>query len=95
METLEQLKEYITELGYEDVPVFDNPSYVTAFIGMSNNGNAVYDFDKMVEYLIETDGMEYEEAVEFIELEHCLIWVNLHQLLFILQMIICYEEVKL
>ena len=34
---------------------------------MNNNGNAVYDFDKMVEYLIETDGMEYEEAVEFIE----------------------------
>jgi len=67
METLEELKEYITDMGYEDTVVFDNPSYVTAFIGLSNECNAVYDYEKMIEYLMETDGMEYDDAMEFIE----------------------------
>lgn len=68
--TVEQLKDLITELGYDDVMVFDNTlgfDYADAFIGMSDEGRAVYSFDKMVEYIIENEGWPYEEAVEWIE----------------------------
>ena len=64
---LQKLKDHIVELGYEDVTVFDSPDYVDAYIGMSDDGRAVYSFDRMVECLITEDGMTYEEAVEFIE----------------------------
>lgn len=54
-------------MGYEDAIVFENPDYDSAIIGMSHDNRVVYSFDKMVECLMEEDGMEYEEAVEFIE----------------------------
>lgn len=66
-EKIEDLKEYITERGYEDTIVFENPSYVTAVAGLTDDGRVVYDFDEMVNFLVETDGMEPEEAIEFIE----------------------------
>lgn len=56
----------ILEMGYEDVIVFDSPSYDTAFIGVTNSNQAVYDYEKMVEYLMSHDNMTYEEAADFI-----------------------------
>ena len=50
--TLEQLKQLITDLGYEDVTVFDDYDYADAFIGMSDDGRAVYSYDKMIEWLM-------------------------------------------
>ena len=55
------------EAGYEGVVIFSNPSYDDALIGVTEDNRAVYDFDKMVEYLVETDGMTNIEAVEWIE----------------------------
>ena len=52
----------ILEMGYDDVVIFDCPSYDTAFIGVTNSNQAVYDYEKMVEYLMINDGMTYEEA---------------------------------
>lgn len=66
-ENLDELKEYVSERGYDESIVFDNPSYVTAAIGLTEGGRVVYDYDKMVDFLIETDGMEYDEAMEFID----------------------------
>lgn len=63
---LNELKELITEYTDEDVIVFDNPSYTTAFIGLSNDNRAVYDYDRMLEYLVEQDDMSYEDAADFI-----------------------------
>ena len=68
--TLEQLKQLITDLGYEDVRVFDDSlgfDYADAFIGMSSDGRAVYSYDKMVEHIILKEGWPYEEAVEWID----------------------------
>ena len=65
--TLEELKEHVAGcLGYEEALVFDNPSFVDAFVGMSSDGRAVYSYDKMIECLIAEDGMDYLEAMEFI-----------------------------
>lgn len=56
----------LVEMGYEDVIVFDSPSYDDALIGVSIDNRAVYDFDKMVECLM-ADGITYDDAVEFID----------------------------
>jgi len=56
----------IIDMGFEDVIVFSEPSYDTAFIGVSQDGRAVYDFDEMVRFLIDTDNMSEEEATDFI-----------------------------
>lgn len=42
----------ILDMGYEDVIIFEDPSYDSAFIGVTNSNQAVYDYEKMVKYLI-------------------------------------------
>lgn len=59
--------ERLAEAGYEDVLIFENPSYDDALVGVTTANQAVYDFDKMVEWLCEHDDLSYDEAVEFIE----------------------------
>lgn len=59
--------ERLADAGYEDVLIFDNPSYDDALIGVTTDDRAVYDFDKMVDWLIGHSDMEEHEAVEFIE----------------------------
>lgn len=53
--------------GYEDVVIFKNPSYDDALIGVTTDDRAVYDFNKMVEWLMKEEGMDEFEAVEYIE----------------------------
>ena len=67
---LQELKDHICELGYEDVTVFDNSlgfDYADAYIGMSHDGRAVYSYDKMIEHIMLKEGWTYEEAVEWID----------------------------
>ena len=58
--------EKLENLGYEDVVIFDNPSYDDALIGVTTNNQAIYDYDKMVEWLVNQEGMDYESAADFI-----------------------------
>ena len=61
-------RELLVELGLEDSIVFENPDYDSAIIGYDDNsGRIIYDYEKMIEHLMEADGIEYEEAMEFIE----------------------------
>ena len=55
-------EELILENGYEDVKYLTNYSYDTALIGISDDNRAIYDFDKMIEWLIEKEEMTQEEA---------------------------------
>ena len=42
--------------------------YITAVIGQDRiSGRVVYDYEKMIEYLREQNGMDYEDAVEWID----------------------------
>lgn len=59
--------EKLLEAGYEDVIIFENYSYDDALVGVTEDGRAVYDFDKMVTWLMETEGMTVVDAVEWIE----------------------------
>ena len=64
---MEPRRELLNEMGYEDLVVFENPSYDSAIVGVNEDQTrVVYDFEKMVGYLMENDDMEYEDAVEFI-----------------------------
>jgi len=65
---IDEIKE---ELGYSypdnEIIIFENPDYSNAFLGVSNDYKAVYDYNKMIECLESEDGMDYEEAAEFID----------------------------
>lgn len=60
-------EEKLLENGYEGVTFFANYSYDDALIGVTTDDRAVYDFDKMVAWLVEKEGFTQEEAVEWIE----------------------------
>jgi len=60
-------RDLLIEIGHEDSIVFENPSYDNAIIGTDESGRVIYDYNKMVQCLIDEDGMEYEEACEFID----------------------------
>ena len=51
----------------EEAILFENPEYDNAIIGEDTEGRAVYDLWKMVDLLIQRDGMTSEEAAEFID----------------------------
>ena len=59
-------KERIEYAGYEDVIVYENPSYDDALIGITSDNRAVYDYEKMAEWLVANEGMNYDEAADFI-----------------------------
>ena len=64
--TQDELKEILTFMGYEDSILFENPSYTDAVIGINDNGQVCYSFDKMVEWLVKNDSMTEEDAMDFI-----------------------------
>lgn len=60
-------RELLSDFGYEDSIIFDNPSYDSAIIGISTDGKVVYDYDEMIACLMYEDDMTYDEAVDFID----------------------------
>lgn len=60
-------EERLLEYGYEDVKYLVNESYDDALIGVSDDGRAIYDFDKMVEHLMSKYGWSDMESIEWIE----------------------------
>ena len=64
---VKELKDLLNELEYKDTVVFENPSYLKAVIGLSDDGALCYSYEKMIECLMEEDGMDYEGAMEFID----------------------------
>jgi transcriptional regulator with XRE-family HTH domain len=65
--TLDKIKEWLCDRDYEDTVVLENPDYLSAIVGVSDDGRLIYDYEKMAEHLMATDGMDYEEACEFID----------------------------
>lgn len=63
--TLKELEEY-AKLTETSILTFSEPNYEDALIGITIDNRAVYDYDKMIKCLMESDGMEAEEAVDFI-----------------------------
>ena len=65
--TIDSLKEYLCELGYDDAVVLESPNYLSAVAGVSDDGRVIYSYPRMLEHLVLNEGMSYEEAAEFID----------------------------
>lgn len=65
----ESIREMICEMGYPEAVLFDGPDFDEAIVGVSEEeeGRVIYDYDKMVETLMEKDGISRIEAIEFID----------------------------
>lgn len=66
----EKLRKAIEEIAIdneEEVLFLDNPSFDKSIIGITNDFRLIYDFDKMVEELMEDDQIDYEDAIDFID----------------------------
>lgn len=59
-------RQLLCELGHEDYIIFENPDYDSAIIGVSDDNKVVYDFDQMVQHLMDNEHMTEEEATDFI-----------------------------
>lgn len=63
----EALRQAICDMDHEDSVVFDKPDYDDAIIGITDEGQVIYDYDTMVKCLVDRDGMSETEAIEFID----------------------------
>lgn len=58
----------LVENGYDNVVYLTNYSYDDALIGCTHDGRAVYDYDKMVEWLMKEDPeWTCEDCIEWID----------------------------
>jgi hypothetical protein len=77
MPTREQISEALEDMG-ESTLLMDG--FEDAFIGFSRRINepvlAVYSYDKMVDVLMFRDGMNYEDATEYIDYNCVGAWVG-------------------
>ena len=51
----------------EDTIVFDNPAFDNSIIAITTDGQAVYDYNKMVYELMKDDNISEQEAIDWIE----------------------------
>lgn len=58
--------ERVTNAGFEDVLLLCDYSYDDALIGITEDNRAVYDYEKMVKWLVANTEMNEEEAIEWI-----------------------------
>lgn len=50
-----------------DAKIFERHAYDNSIIGTTFDGRVIYDFDKMVEELMNDEGWTEEEAIDWIE----------------------------
>lgn len=65
--TIDSLKEWLCENDHEDTVVLESPDYLSAIVGISEEGRLIYSYAKMVEHLMTAENMDAEEAMEFID----------------------------
>lgn len=61
------VEERLLEYGYEGVKYLINEGYDDALIGVSEDNRAIYDFTKMVDWLVDKYAWTDDEAIEWIE----------------------------
>lgn len=61
-------EERLLNEGYEDVTILKDYSYDDALIGVTDDNRAVYDYIKMIDWLVEKEGWTEIEAMEWIEI---------------------------
>lgn len=59
--------QWLEEHEFDGVKYLSDFSYDSAFVGMTWDDRCVYDYNKMVQWIVETQGWDELEAVEWIE----------------------------
>ena len=66
--TVKDIIDKIRDNGWsDDVIILDNYDFADAFVGMTNENRAVYDYDKMVRWLINEAEISDIDAVDWID----------------------------
>jgi hypothetical protein len=60
-------KERLLYAGYENIKYLENYSYDNALVGVTEDGRAVYNYELMIDWLINKEGWTDNKAVEWIE----------------------------
>lgn len=60
-------EEKLLDAGYENIIIFKNYSFDDALIGVTTDERAVYDYDLMLYWLMETEKFTFEEAIEWLD----------------------------
>lgn len=60
-------EERLIYAGYDGIKYLTNYSYDDALIGVTDDGRAIYNYELMVEWLMNEEGWTDNEAVEWIE----------------------------
>lgn len=63
---IDEIKDIACDMGFENSIFFEDPSYQSAIIGISSNGNVCYDYDAMIDSLVKDDGMDENDAIDFV-----------------------------
>ena len=61
------ISETLYEMGYEGTISFENPDYALAIEGITTDGRLVYNYDKMVQQLMEEYKISEDDAKEYID----------------------------
>ena len=54
-------------MGYEGTAYFTNPSFDDAILGVSDDGKLIYDYDLMLDYMVNKEDCSYEDAIDWVE----------------------------
>lgn len=66
--TVKDIIDKIRDNGWsDDVIILDNYDFADAFVGMTNENRAVYDYDKMVRWLMNEAEISDIDAVDWID----------------------------
>lgn len=60
-------KEKLIDYGYEDVKLLSYYTFDDALIGVIHDNRVVYDYNKMIEWLINYDHCNEDEAADWID----------------------------
>lgn len=63
----QRIRDALCDMGHKKAVVFDGPDFDEAIVGVTDDGQVVYDYDAMVECLMKQDNIGRLEAIEFIE----------------------------
>lgn len=64
---MSNIEKILLDAGYNGIKYLKDYSYDTAVVGVSDDNRVIYDYDKMVNWLIETENMTLDDAIEWID----------------------------
>ena len=63
--TVQEVNDY-AESCDKTILMFSNPDFASAIVGISSDDRVIYDYDKMIQDLMQTEDLSEIDAIEFI-----------------------------